>query len=253
MSDAWTMVEGKINDRWPLALTSDRCEFHKARPLWEAGRLAHMADHVEPGDTIYDVGAECGDFTGLYATWVGGAGTVVPFEPKPEMWPSIRLHWDANTLGVPAAWWPGFASAYTGRNESELTAIGWPADAWPTWADAWPPVLEPGFRHLVDGNGPQTRLDDFAEATGVAPDVIVMDIEGAEYDALVGCERLLREHQPSVYVSVHDIGDESWPGALKGWYGRTLDDLHALMDGHGYTAVELEHHGEAEHFWAYLP
>ena len=39
-------------------------------------------------------------------------------------------------------------------------------------------------------------LDDFCDATGFSPDVIKMDIEGAEYDALIGSVRMVERNHP---------------------------------------------------------
>jgi hypothetical protein len=57
-----------INGRWPLLLPDHRA----ARPSWgwwEATRLAAMHHFIQPGDVVYDVGAEEGDFPCLFSTW----------------------------------------------------------------------------------------------------------------------------------------------------------------------------------------
>ena len=95
------IVDGVINEKWALRMPDFRAEFHERIPYWEEGRLSHMAERIELGMTVYDVGAELGDFTALYRLWVGDIGKVVPVEPKREMWPSIAATWSANFRGPP--------------------------------------------------------------------------------------------------------------------------------------------------------
>lgn len=236
---------GLINDRWALIMPRHRVDFHAARPLWEAGRLASCYERIEPGMVVYDVGAEHGDFTALYRSW---GADVAPFEPSPPYWPCIRETYEANGFGTPRALFGGFAGDETaGEGNPTVVRDGWPLDAWEPNSDE-----DIGqFRHLAqDTATPRTRLDDFAIATRVVPEVIVIDIEGAEYRALVGCEALLKTIRPLLYVSVHDIGE--W-NSLGGWYGKTAEDLHTLMATFDYKATLLPGHGEGEHFWLYEP
>ncbi len=249
------MVPGRINDRWELTLPDFRAEFHARIPYWEEGRLAHMVDHIKPGMTIFDVGAELGDFTSLYRSWVGDNGTVIPFEPKDAMWPSIRDTWAANFPGTtPAASFVGFASDIT-KPVPGMNALQWDDHAWPHQASG---IMQndPGFHHLVQEGGyiQQTRLDEFAHMTGVYPDAIVMDIEGAEYNALRGLGLLVEaDRRPQVWVSVHQV--KFTPGSLASWYGKTLKDIQWLMEElYNYNeGEELPAHGEGESFWYWCP
>ena len=65
------------------------------------------------------------------------------------------------------------------------------ADAAPTAAD-----------RTVDA----TTIDAFA-AAHTPPDVLLIDIEGAEIDALTGGLRTIRTHLPTILVEVHWLGD----------------------------------------------
>lgn len=249
------MVRGLINDRWEIMLSEERASFHAERPLWEAGRLAHMAERVRPGMVVYDIGAEHGDLSALYGLWtrsLGGPAPVVLIEPEPRMWPSIRQTWEANMdgYGAPPRWFVGFAS-----DETDLRPLG-PGMArigaqndplWPDAADG-PLLHDPGFRHVREraADTPRTRIDEFAFASSLPPDAIVMDIEGAEALALRGLERLSR--RPLVWVSVHDVGEEF--NALRDWYHSSAEELDALMRSFGYQdAVVLPANGEGERFF----
>ena len=70
--------------------------------------------------------------------------------------------------------------------------------------------------HKVSGSEEQVEtisLDDYVRQEGIVPSVIKIDVEGAEYDVLVGAERLLREHSPVLAL-------EYWPR------GRTTPSIY---------------------------
>ena len=233
-----TYTEGLINDRWPLSMPDFRVEFHWQRPLWESGRLASCFELMEPGMRVYDIGAEHGDFTALYKSWVGTAGDVIPIEPSPHYWPFIRGTLEANGYeDPPAITFEGFIGD-TGRKRPLRNK--WPQAAFGEG------IPDGGFRHLAqDRHTPRTTLDHLV-TNYFGADAIVIDIEGAEWHALVGARETLREFKPLVWVSVHE------PTMLD-WYGKKLDDIHSLMARVGYSGEELPHHGEGETFWLFRP
>lgn len=241
------MVDARINERWALVLPDFRADFHAARPKWEQGRLDSCAETFRPGWCVWDVGAEHGDFTALYKLWVGDAGEVVPIEPSPGYWPCIKATYEANDLPAPPWWWPGFAGDRTTAEAFRpmLNEIGWPHREWPTWVDEYAVVEDYGFRHYAEQVEviPTCRLD---ELPAPRPDAIVMDIEGAEWHALSGAAGLLAERRVMLWVSVH-------PPTMWEWYGKTVDDLLALMASFGYSAEQLPHNGEGEDFWLFTP
>ena len=231
-----TFAEGIICDRWKLQLPDFRIDFHAARPKWEIGRLEHMAERVEPGMVVCDVGAEMGDFTSLYRSW---GAAVIPVEPMPAMWPSIRATWEANGYDPPPACFAGFAADRSTRLLDGLHLGDWPR------ATDGPVVADPGFRHLAQQAHiePCVTIDDLAELVP-PPDVLMLDVEGAEWHVLDGARRVLREGSLLVYASVH-------PPTMKNWYRRTPVDLWRLMKECGYDGTRLPHHGEGEEFWFY--
>ena len=57
------------------------------------------------------------------------------------------------------------------------------------------------FRNVLERahDTPQTTIDSL----GISADIINMDIEGAEWEALKGAEKTLRKYKPLVFVSIH--------------------------------------------------
>lgn len=238
-------VPAKINDRWELMLPEFRRQFHSDRPEWEAGRLASCAETMFPGAVVWDIGAEQGDFTALYRQWVGPGGRVVAVEPSPPYWPCVRQTWEANGFGEPPGWFVGFASNETSGAQVRSTVADEPGpDGWPA-CSVGQIIPDFGFRHLAQQTNetPQVRLDELAEP---APDVITIDIEGAEWHCLSGCAGLFETVRPLIYVSVHDR-------PIVEWYDRTFLDLHRLMLGFDYDGTFLPYLGEGETMWLYAP
>lgn len=276
------MEIGVINNRWTLRLPDDRVEFHAERPGWEAERLASCAELMKPEMVVYDIGAECGDFTALYGLWVrdvcppcqgvgflesdagktlrcercsgwGHLGTVVPVDPQPAYWPSIKQTWEANALAPLLSCFVGFASDETELYPPLLEAVGdqllpRPGAMWPECAYG---EIAPdfGFRHLAqqtDGTR-QVRIDDIPRLLGARPpDAIVMDIEGAELRALRGALDTLVMHRPLVWVSVHEP-------IMLDWYGHTLADLQAFMVEECNYSGELLGTSGGEDYYLFRP
>lgn len=229
-----TFAPGLICDE-KLFLPDFRVAFHEARPDWERGRLESVRDRLKPGMRVYDIGAEHGDMTALYRLW----GTdVVPIEPSPPYWPCIRATYEANGFDPPSAWFNGFAADMTRWRPGDFGTDTWP------WCSEGEVVADYGFRHLAqDGDTPRITVDDLADLTGPL-DALMIDVEGAEHAVLTGARHILAAGDVLIWVSVHE------PTMLD-WYGRTLENLHALMDGVGYAGMLLPSHGEAETFWLY--
>lgn len=241
-------VDTLINGKYPVKLLPHRKEFHDARPGWEAERLVSCHELMKPGDTVYDLGSEEHDFTALYRSWVGPEGKVVSVEPSPPYWPAARATFEGNGFEPPAAWFCGFISDVTDLNppkDSWAKERGDDGTGWP-WCSHGKIIPDFGFRHLAEqaDSTPQITLDDLVEATGLVPNGVVMDIEGAEFRALQGAEKTLREYRPLMWVSIH-------PTTLWEWYQATTLEMHRYMIGLDYWPVFLG--ASSEELWGYFP
>ena len=75
---------------------------------------------------------------------------------------------------------------------------------------------------------PQISLDEFCEENAVTPDVIKIDVEGAELLVLRGAKNTLSQSMPKVFLSVH-------PAHLEAM-GQSTDELLALLADLDYEA-----------------
>lgn len=78
----------------------------------------------------------------------------------------------------------------------------------------------------------QCTLDTFCHSREIRPDVIKIDVEGAEFSVLEGALKILTEARPLLVVSIH-------PQHLKA-LGRDASELHALAAASGYTVSDTD-------------
>jgi FkbM family methyltransferase len=238
------MLPTTINERWELLLPAHR-NARMEWPVWEKERLASMHDLLRVGDTIFDIGAEEGDFPGLWSSW---GCEVVCFEPNPRVWPNIRAIWEANRFSPLFGWFVGFASDVTDLDPPASDVDQTEQDGWPICAYG-EVIGDHGFRHLAQeaASTPQITIDDFCSQRGLFPDAITMDVEGSELRVLHGAVETLRARRTKVWVSIHT--DLVWMDEIYGGVGR--DDVIVFMDGLGYSAEHLA--TDHEEHWVFLP
>jgi FkbM family methyltransferase len=143
-----------------------------------------------PGAVVYDVGANIGATALLAARIVGPQGRVIAIEPQPECAAAVRASAQLNGFGwldvVEAA-----AAASTGR--AELIVV---SDA------LWTRLAEVGDHGLEERRETVATiaLDDL---DAPPPDVVKIDVEGAELEVVAGMRRLLAEARPLVICEMH--------------------------------------------------
>jgi len=62
----------------------------------------------------------------------------------------------------------------------------------------------------TDASFPFISIDDYMHEHNIRVDIIKMDIEGGEYDALKGAENTLRKFQPRLMISAYHRPDDLW-------------------------------------------
>jgi FkbM family methyltransferase len=145
--------------------------------------------HLNPGDLAFDVGAHLGYMTLVMAKLVGNGGHVVAFEPDPV----VASHLVANV----------------GRNTEHLTAMVTTervavgavngSAAFKRGSDSSTGRLAQGIGDLVV---PVITLDDAMSRFGV-PRLVKIDVEGGEFDVLLGGGSLLRQGRTIFVIEAH--------------------------------------------------
>jgi len=157
---------------------------------YERAEQTFCASYVKPGMTVFDVGASHGYYALLFAK-LAGPEFVHAFEPEEGNFSRLRMNLELN----------GFQGAHVSRlavldspREVELNVFAPEQYGWHTLGE---PAME------VDGTpaGPVAQqsvqavtLDDYCSKNGIQQiDLLKLDVEGAEVEALSGADRLLRE------------------------------------------------------------
>lgn len=192
-------------------------------PTFERERIRTMAQVIQPHDTVFDIGAEQGDISALIASWVPDGGVVL-VEPNPKVWPCIRATFEENGLAAPIASLVGFCNGAAAGDPLM------PRGEWPTASDG---TIDPaaGFLHLAEDDGQRFPLDRISRNYG-APDVITIDVEGAELEVLKGAVFTLKHSRPIVFVSVHER-------FMAHHFGQRPADIYALFDRYDYRLFHL--------------
>ena len=145
------------------------------RGVAEPGAKRIIDERLSSGSVFVDIGAQCGD-TALYVhSIVGSEGSIHAFEPTTYWCSILRENIRRNEIENAVA-----------RNE----AVGKQTD------ELSPEAVVGGRHELMNDTFEQETvnvvcLEDYIESEGLEPDLIQIDVDGAEYDVLQGAKEYL--------------------------------------------------------------
>lgn len=183
--------------------------WHTVEPRYEGGHYGtheppvqkFLVAHLKPGNCFYDIGAHTGFFSVLAAVLVGRSGSVVAVEPDRRNASLLRETLARNSLGANVAVVEQAVSSFEGVSKFVSAVSG--------------PNSNTGMSKTVHQDSPGsyqvscTTMDKLAE-TFPAPNVIKMDVEGAESEVLKGGVRIFESARPLLICEVHDDGNEKF-------------------------------------------
>ena len=181
-----------------------------------------LVDHLRPGMTFYDLGANIGFFSLMAARLVGQQGRVISFEADPEIAARLRENLARNQ----------FTQAHVEQKAvwSEPAAVPF---------ERVDPNTSPdrGLGHVsTNGSTPGTitveavSLDQYT-ASHPPPDFLKCDVEGAEVAVFRGAARLLSIKRPIVLVEMHNPENQRAlldQFTTQGYRCQSIDDTHVL-------------------------
>jgi FkbM family methyltransferase len=158
-----------------------------------------MLSTIKPGMVFFDVGAHFGYYSLLAAHIVGRQGAVHSFEPTPSTYEVLCKN-TASKLNITprnlAMWsepktleFRDYGVAYAGFNSVETGGI------------------EDNMREGVRGiprTVQATTVDAYVRQTGVRPDILKLDAEGAELNIIAGMAETIAQSRPILTVEVGD-------------------------------------------------
>ena len=156
---------------------------------YEVTRLQEFANALKQGYIVYDVGANVGIYSLCASLGVGSSGYVYAFEPLERNLRYLRQHITLNNLQNCTV----IASAVCDKEETLAFS-----------AARWQPSMA---RLSADGEikVPSTTLDIciYGEKRLKSPNVIKIDVEGAELEVLSGATRAISEFHPMIFLEIH--------------------------------------------------
>jgi FkbM family methyltransferase len=160
------------------------------RGTYEKDVQDEIGNHLREGMVFYDIGANAGFFSLLAASLVGPSGHVVAFEPHPQTMRQLIAQIELN--GVASR-----VSAFT-RAVSDSHGASYFDDS---GGSVFGSMIE---RPTPNSIIVRTTPLDAEIAFGLpAPDMIKIDVEGAEMKVLAGAQMLLNHKRPILVVELH--------------------------------------------------
>lgn len=165
--------------------------------LQEVEQSRCLTNLLRAGQVFFDVGANVGFYSLLGARLVGRGGRVIAFEPMPRnlafLYRHVRLNRAENVTILPLACAEVLSTELfiAGKNHALGRLEGSSCEP-----ERSPPQ-SPGLLVAT------ISLDAAAGELGLRPDVIKIDVEGAELRVLEGAAHILTQVRPVLLLSVH--------------------------------------------------
>jgi FkbM family methyltransferase len=159
-----------------------------------------LLPHLKDGDYLWDVGANIGYYTRLFADIVGSEGKVFAFEPSPKNFSNLlnNLKSFSNVILLPYGLGDKDGKVVFEQGRDELGATSRIVDNAVNAADTSQEIVDIySGDHVVDGG----RID--------IPNVVKIDVEGFEFEVLTGMKKLLEDRK------IRTLGIEVHFGLLK--------------------------------------
>lgn len=155
--------------------------------IYEADKQQIVSSLVKPGACVYDVGANAGFYSLAFARLVGPSGTVVAIEPLPANVQKLLRHVALNRIAN--------IRVIQGAVAARSQLVGFE-----TGADDFTGRIARDTRYLI----PAVSLDELT-TTGQMPDpdLLKIDVEGAEHSVLEGGRALLQRKAPQILLALH--------------------------------------------------
>jgi FkbM family methyltransferase len=188
---------------------------------YESEKQRVISQEVKPDTVFYDVGANVGFYT-LLASALVVSGRVVSFEPVPRNISYLKRHLDLNHAKNVDV----YALAISDKNgvarfRAEVS----------------------GYMGHISSEGDFTvqtaTLDSLVQDGRILPpNYIKMDIEGAEYQALLGARACFERYRPTLFLATHgaEIYEQCF-GLLKSWGYEIRSICHGQGNGAELFAV----------------
>lgn len=199
----------RVTKIWMGPLRGWRWYRHQDHQFWmplgayEEETCRWLESSIGSGNVFFDIGGNAGYFTLLGSKLVGESGQVISFEPIPLnieiIQRQVALNARKNVVIEPMA-----VSNQAGRLRFDVE-----------WRNANSHLADITITHAASSprstlEVASTTLDQWVRENERVPDVLKIDVEGAEAMVLQGARETLRSARPRIIVSTHsaDLHEE---------------------------------------------
>ena len=165
---------------------------------WNPEEYRAIRTAVRPGDVVIDAGANVGSYTLLFAIWAGAEGRVFAFEPAPDAREGLRRHVELNGLADRVEIGPFALSSMVGSVRFHVDGA--------SGTNAIAVASDRAAARAIEVE--TTTIDAFCEGHRLRPDVVKIDVEGAELDVIKGARQVLARPGVHAFVEFHP---RVWP------------------------------------------
>jgi FkbM family methyltransferase len=209
--------------------TDSRTEYSRVTSLvGEQAVIESLLDDVRKSDVVYDVGANIGTHTCFVGKRLE-SGLVVAFEPMPTNVARLRLNLSAN---IPVSRWNIAEIALSDEDGPGSLAI-----QGHNYGEGKHALSKDGELEIDVSRG-ETLIE---EGRYPAPDILKIDVEGAELQVLEGFGERLADIRV-VYAELHH--------SLSAEYGTSTKEIEEYLRDHGFGVERLGERWDAYHIRA---
>lgn len=199
--------------------------------LAETPHYVWIRERLRRGDTCIDCGANMGLFSTMMANRVGPSGAVHAFEPSPRSRRDLARVLQLNEL----PWVQICPSAVADQSGVARFCEILEADV-RREASHLAHVPREGFTGRLAQESIEvsvTTLDQYVAENHIKPNLIKIDVEGAEFDVLEGARECVRQHRPRMAIEVHadsrtDVFDDDRLQRYLSEYGYQFRSEHRM-------------------------
>lgn len=181
----------------------------------------YVMDKVQDDTILFDIGAHIG-LVALPAATTATSGSVHAFEPSEINNRYLELHKSLNSATN-----LNIVNTLVGETSAEYEFFEDSTDVNAMGSIVGDIYENKNFKKVMKS---AISIDDYVAKTQAHPNMIKIDVEGAELDVLKGARKTLQDHKPILILSLH-------PSILNA-ANVSVDEVLSLVRNHGYSLFE---------------
>lgn len=202
--------------------------WHRANKYaWQedSGGIQYLRSAIQPGDTVFDIGAHKAGYLYHILQSVGATGTIVAFEPQQHLFLYLQhlqqlLRWNQVRLERKAV------SDYTGTAMLLIPFNGGQCSS------PCATIIQSREKFSIRTTEPVSTitLDEYCQRHQLVPSFLKVDTEGSESAVFMGAAQLLKRYKPRLLFECESrfIGTDA------------MEMVFTQLQGYGYTGYFIQ-------------